>query len=374
MNNESHPPRTSPRPLVLFCGGGSGGHLTPGLAVADVLAAAPDPCDVRFVTGDRPVETRVFADEPYDRIVFPLAPPAASLRSPRRAAAWVRAFRHVRRAVRGRNACVVGLGGYASLPGVLAAKAAGVPVVLLEQNVIPGRATRLLCRAADVVAVSFPDTAGHLPGGTPIAVTGNPVRVPAGRRGDGRSILVLGGSQGSAAVDAAVPAALAAADLRRPVTHQCAGDPRPVAARYAHAGINAEVAPFFDDVPRRLAGATLLIGRAGATTLAEAAACGVPAVLIPHPRVPGDHQTANARWYAGRGAAWVVPEGDGLADRLTSRLRTLGENPTALDRAAAAMAAAGRPDAAKSVAAIVRDRLAAGGRVRGRRAAVRWAA
>ena len=220
-------------PLVLFCGGGSGGHLMPGLAVADALAAGQDPPEVLFLTGQRPVELRMMAAEPHPHLAFPLAPLGRTVRSRTLAVGFWRCFAEARRRVRGRVCVAVGTGGYASVPGVLGAKLGGAGVTLIEPNATTGRANRLLAPLADRTVRRTPNRKAGLPAEAPVRP---------------RSLLVLGGSAGASALDAAVPAAVAGlpdvGSLH--VRHQCAGEAAAVRAAYAAAGVTeVEVAPFF---------------------------------------------------------------------------------------------------------------------------------
>ena len=293
------------RGLVLFCGGGSGGHLTPGLAVADALAAGPDPPEVLFLTGDRAVERRMLRDEPYPSAAFPLAPLGRTVRSGRAAAGFVRCLAAARRRAAGRSCVAVGTGGYVSVSGVLGARAGGAAVILVEPNAVNGRATRALAPLA-----------GRVFRGTPNRKRGLPREV----RTEPRSLLVLGGSAGSASLDAAVPAALAGLPEVRTlrVRHQCGGNPEAVRAAYAAAGLPAdrvEVAPFFMCAAVRLAEASVSITRAGALTLAEAAGYGVRPILVPYPHA-GGHQLANAERHAATQGSPVLEEGPDLPDRL----------------------------------------------------------
>ena len=307
---------------VLFCGGGSGGHLTPALAVADALAAEANPPRVLFLTGDRPVERRMMDGEPYDYRAFPLGSPRRTLTSPRLALGFARAFRLARETASGGPTVAVGTGGYASVPGVLGAKSAGAAALLIEPNAVDGRATRAL---APLAARVFRETPNRKRG------------LPREVRAEPRSLLVLGGSAGSAALDAAVPAAVAglpgAGALR--IRHQCGGNPDAVRAAYAAAGASpdrVEVAPFFPRAAVRLAEASVSVTRAGALTLAEAAGYGVRPILVPHPHA-GGHQSANARRHAGIQGCAVVEEGPDLSGRLRAALAAaLAAPPPAVRR------------------------------------------
>ena len=297
------------RPLVLFCGGGSGGHLTPGLAVADALTQGEAQPDLLFLTGDRPVERRMTAAEPYPHRAFPLAPVRRTFTSATAACGFAGALRCARKSASGRPTVAVGTGGYASVPGVLGAKSAGGAVVLIEPNAVEGRATTFLKPFAN-----------HLFRETPNRKLGLPAEVAV----EPRTLLVLGGSSGAGALDAALPAAVAglpgAADLT--VWHQCGGEPGAVRAAYRAAGVRAErieVAPFFADAAVRLARAEVSVTRAGALTLAEAAGYGVRPILVPYPHA-GGHQLANALRHQAIQGSPVVEEGPDLADRLRAVL------------------------------------------------------
>ena len=272
-------------------------------------------------------------------------------------------------------ACVVGFGGYPSVPTMIAASRLDVPTLIHEQNALLGRANRLLARRVRRIATSFPSTSGIATGhAAKVVVTGNPVRPAiALMRGVGYPavtgdapfrILVLGGSQGAHIMSAVVPSGLALLDagLRRRL--EVAQQARPedleaVRATYRDAGIAAESASFFDDVPARLASAHLVISRAGASSVAEIATVGRPAILVPFAAAAEDHQTLNARALAAEGAAWVTTEPDFTAATLAADLAGLMADSARLTAAAAAAAAQGRPQAARDLANLV-DHLANG--------------
>ncbi|WP_171182769.1 UDP-N-acetylglucosamine--N-acetylmuramyl-(pentapeptide) pyrophosphoryl-undecaprenol N-acetylglucosamine transferase [Alienimonas chondri] len=310
------------RTLVLFCGGGSGGHLTPGLAVADALSAGDDPPEILFLVGDRPVERRMMEAESYLHQSFPLAPVRRTLTSIAAARGFAGAVRSARRAAKGRPTVAVGTGGYVSVPGVLGAKMGGAVVFLIEPNAVDGRAKRALSPWADRVFRATPNRKRGL---------------PAEVRVEPRSLLVLGGSSGSASLDAAVPAAVAGlsgvGSLR--IRHQCGGDPEAVRSAYVAAGVPAEqveVASFFPNAAVRLAESAAAITRAGALTLAEAAGYGVRPILVPYPHAAG-HQLANARRHAAVQGCAVVEEGPNLPERLRAALaESLAEAPPAVRR------------------------------------------
>jgi UDP-N-acetylglucosamine--N-acetylmuramyl-(pentapeptide) pyrophosphoryl-undecaprenol N-acetylglucosamine transferase len=264
---------------------------------------------------------------------------------------------------------VVGFGGYASVPTVLAGSWAGLRVVLHEQNAVAGRANRLLAGRAHAIATSFAHVGGlGEPDQRKVRQTGNPVRpevTAAGERPyapphaeDEVHLLVTGGSQGATVFNDVVPAAVAqlpeALRRRLVITQQVRGDVlAAVEEAYRASGVRAELAGFFDDVPRRLAEAQLVICRAGASTVAELAGAGRPAVLVPYPHAVDDHQRANAEALAVAGAAWVMPQHTLDADALAVKLRTLIANPEVLTSAARSAAGFAPREAAQSLADLV---------------------
>ncbi|MBU0513849.1 MAG: undecaprenyldiphospho-muramoylpentapeptide beta-N-acetylglucosaminyltransferase, partial [Proteobacteria bacterium] len=303
---------------VVMAGGGTGGHLFPGLAVARELERLAG-AEVMFIGSGRPLEVDVLsrAGYPLETIRVaglmgrgPLAKLAVLIRLP---GAVIEAGRILKNF--GAD-LAMGLGGYSAGPVGLAAGRRQVPLVLLEQNVMPGRTTRWLCRRAARVFTSFPGTARIL-GEAKCVLTGNPVRrevaaaAGAPRPADGRfHLLVFGGSQGARAINQAMvqaAAALAGAADRLSVIHQTGpGQTAEVEAAYRGAGLQAEVHEFIHDMAAAYARTDLTVCRAGATTLAELSAAGVPAILIPYPFAAAGHQEQNARALAEAGAAEMI--------------------------------------------------------------------
>ena len=259
-------------------------------------------------------------------------------------------------------AAVVGFGGYPSVPTMLAAARLKRPTVIHEQNAILGRANRLLASRARGIATSFAEVGGLSAADRARATeTGNPVRPAvtalrgtpyAESSGDAPfELLVLGGSQGARILSAVVPGALARLPQglrqRLRLTQQARPeDLEAVRAAHAASGVIAEIRPFFDDVPTRLARAQLVIARSGASTAAELTVMGRPAILVPYRYAADDHQTANARALETAGAAWVMTETAFTAETLAERLAQLITHPAALSKAARAAHGLGRPDAA----------------------------
>ncbi|HEY5633393.1 MAG TPA: UDP-N-acetylglucosamine--N-acetylmuramyl-(pentapeptide) pyrophosphoryl-undecaprenol N-acetylglucosamine transferase, partial [Burkholderiaceae bacterium] len=259
-----------------------------------------------------------------------------------------------------RPSVVLGMGGYIAFPGGMMAALVGIPLVLHEQNAVAGLSNRVLARLADRVLVAFP---GALAGA---AWTGNPVRAelarlaPPAERFAGREgalqLLVVGGSLGARALNEAVPAALARiAPAKRPrVTHQSGkGNLDALAGAYREAGVEAEVVEFVDDMAAAYARADLVICRAGAITVAELAAVGVASVLVPFPFAVDDHQSANARFLAERGAAVLLPQKE--LDPASLAALVEGFDRGGLERMARLAREAARPDSAADVATVCEE-------------------
>lgn len=353
--------------LAVLAAGGTGGHMFPAEALAAELAARG--WRLALVTdargkgfGDRLPEVavhRISAGGLAGRGLVARARGALQLLG-----GYVQARRLLRRL---QPAVVVGFGGYASVPTVMAAQRAGITTVLHEQNAVLGRANRLLARRAARIALSFDRVAG-LPSESRAEVTGNPVRPAIAAiaerpypdlDGDLR-LLVTGGSQGARVFGSVVPAAIAMLDeallARLRIAQQCrAEDFAAVKDAYDRLGLASELATFFNDMPERLAAAHLAITRAGASTVTELCAAGRPAILVPYPHAADDHQTANARAVAATGAAWVMPEPEFTPVALAERLRQLLRSPDELASAAERARQTARRDAARRLADLVAE-------------------
>jgi UDP-N-acetylglucosamine--N-acetylmuramyl-(pentapeptide) pyrophosphoryl-undecaprenol N-acetylglucosamine transferase len=282
------------------------------------------------------------------------------------AAGTVQAVRLLRRLS---PAAVVGFGGYPSVPTMLAAAWLRLPTLIHEQNAVLGRANRLLAARMRHIATGFPVVSGLRAADASRAVhTGNPVRpavLAAGESqyrpplpGAGIELLVLGGSQGARVLSDVVPPALAGLPpaLRTMLRVSQQARPEDLAAaaqRYAEAGIAVELDRFFADVPARLERAQLVICRAGASTIAELAAVGRPALLVPYPHAADDHQSANARAFAEAGGGWVTAQADLDPATLARQLAQLLADPARLQGAARNAFHFGRRDAARRLAALV---------------------
>ena len=352
----------------VFAGGGSGGHLLPGIAVATELVQRDPLARVCFLGSEREIEKSIVVSSGFEHVPLPAESSAAWRRRPVQFA-WNNglAYRAAKRWLEDvRPSVVIGLGGFASVPAVLAAYWLRIPVVLLEQNTIPGRATRWLSRGASVTCVSFVETIRHLKWASTAVVTGNPVRREIGCMTTGSSrrglsarptVLVLGGSQGASALNNAVPAALRRLRNEIPdlwVVHQTGNQESDnIRCAYADSGIEARVQAFFDDLPDWYGQTSIAISRAGATTLAELACAGIPSILVPYPYAAANHQWHNAHFYEHAGGAVTVEQtadpGD-LESGLVSELRALLNDPDRLELMNQAMRSEAKPKAARVVA------------------------
>jgi UDP-N-acetylglucosamine--N-acetylmuramyl-(pentapeptide) pyrophosphoryl-undecaprenol N-acetylglucosamine transferase len=344
---------------VLIAGGGTGGHLYPGIAVArELLRREPD-ATVTFAGTARGIEARVVPREGFQldtlRSVGLKGSSAAGLVRgllllP---ASGIDAWRILSRR---RPDVVIGVGGYSSGPVVLAAAVRRIPTLLLEQNAVPGFTNRALARFVSAAAVTFDATVGYF--GTRGFVSGNPVRpeffVPSPERAPGPPrILVFGGSQGAHAINAAMVEAaprLAAAGTPVAITHQTGErDLALVREGYERAGLTARVEPFLYEMDREMKAADLVVCRSGATTIAELTAAGRPAIFIPLPTAADDHQRRNAEVLEAAGAAELLPQAGLTGERLADRILALAADEGRRAAMAAAARRLARPDAARTI-------------------------
>lgn len=355
-------------PLALIAAGGTGGHMFPAQALAEILLA--EGWRVKLSTDDRGARYAGGFPAAVRRQVVKSATTArgglaGKLRAPFTIAAGILAARAEFR--RDRPSVVIGFGGYPTIPALSAALTGGLPRMIHEQNGVMGRVNRLFAgRVSRVACGTWPTS---LPAGVEGIHTGNPVRAAvldhAGAAyvapGEGAlNLLVIGGSQGARVLSDIVPAAIRhlPADLRARlhVSHQArAEDQDRVAAAYLEAGVAAEVRPFFTDVPQRLTDAQLVISRSGASSIADITVIGRPSILIPYAAATGDHQSANARALAEAGAALVFPESALDADMLAREIRAILTTPARAGAMAAAALALGRPDAARRLYDLVTE-------------------
>jgi UDP-N-acetylglucosamine--N-acetylmuramyl-(pentapeptide) pyrophosphoryl-undecaprenol N-acetylglucosamine transferase len=360
---------------VILAAGGTGGHMFPAEAVAHELLARG--AEVVLVTDRRGHTFGDAVPEVEVRRIRAGAPTRGAIRRVKAigelAIGYVQARRLLRRLA---PAAVIGFGGYTSVPTVMAAGALGIPALVHEQNAVLGRANRMLAARVHKVATAFPavhglrpaDQAKALPVGNPVRpaiaeLAARPYALPA--PDEPIRLLVLGGSQGAHVFSEVVPAALAKLPLalrrRLRVSQQCRPEDLEAAGRaYAGTAIEPDLSSFFRDVPQRLTAAHLVIARAGASTIAELAAAGRPAILVPYPFATDDHQTANATALADEGGAWLLRQPDLAPDSLAAMVEALFEAPQTLAKAAQAARRFARLDAAKRLADAVYG-LAGGG-------------
>jgi len=350
---------------VLIAGGGTGGHLYPGIAVArEVMRRVPDAA-VTFVGTSGGIESRVVPREGFALVTIRSAglkgKSAASLTRgvallPVSALdAWqVLSRRH--------PSIVIGVGGYSSGPVVLLAALRGVPTLLMEQNAMPGVTNRILARFVKAAAVTYDESVSFFAGRAFVA--GNPVRPEflgggddehGSPRGETRAarVLVFGGSQGAHAINVAMveaAARLAAAAPAMEVTHQTGErDLEMVRDGYRRAGFTARVEPFLFDIDREMKQADVVVCRAGATTLAELTAMGRPSILIPLPTATDDHQRKNAEALVRHGAARMIDQRSLTGELLASQILALVANRAERDAMRTAARRMARPDAAKVI-------------------------
>jgi len=346
------------RPLIALAAGGTGGHVFPALAVAEALQGRG--VDTMLLTDRR--GARLMGTAPHH--VLPAGSPfqrGALQRGRAMAQLAAGLVITVAMMLRRRPAAVVGFGGYPSFAPLLGARLTGVPAMLHEQNAYLGRANHLLARWCGHLALSWPGTR-NLPGRVKTILSGMPVRAafftvkPATAPADDRlTLMIVGGSLGAAIFAELLPEAVARLDdglrARLRITQQCRGEQLDsLVARYRTLGVEAEIRPFFDDMPARLAASQLVISRAGASSVAELAAAGRPAILIPFAAAMDDHQTANARQLETAGGGRCLAEdgldADGLA-RVMTELLTDPDRLSAMGRSGRSLAA---PDAAGDIA------------------------
>ena len=370
-------------PLVIIAAGGTGGHMFPAQALAEVLLRRG--WRVRLSTDARGAQytggfPHSVAIEQISSATFARGGLLAKLAVPFRILGGT--LSAALRMMRNRPDVVIGFGGYPSIPALGAALLLRRPRMIHEQNGVPGRVNRLFARRVSHVAcgtwpAAFPD-------GIEIHHVGNPVRATVlERAGAGyiapgdypMSLLVIGGSQGARILSDVVPAAIAAlpeAILRNlRISHQARDeDITRVAEVYAGQGIDADIQPFFRDIPRRMSEAQLVISRAGASSVADISIIGRPSILIPFAAAAGDHQSANARGLAEAEAAIVIPESKLTVDSLAAQIEAVLTSPDGASRMAEAALGTSVPDAperlADMVEALAGNKLAGNGKTEDR--------
>lgn len=365
LSSASPAPANRP-PRFLIAAGGTSGHVNPAMAIAEELRRRHPDAAIEFVGTARGLEATLVPAAGY---VFNAIPARGFPRKlSKELIPAIRDFiagRRQSRALIGRFRpdIVIGTGGYVCGPAVAAASGAGIPVALHEQNAYPGRANRFLARKSQLVMVSFPGTESQFAKGTKVVLTGNPVRSvffgitrADGRRalgiGEGETLLlVLGGSLGARTLNEATLAAAAEPSLAHVrIVLACGKQHAESIAAAGAAHPNLTVKAYIDNMQDYMAAADLIVCRAGAITCAEVAALGRATIMVPYPYAAGDHQTANAKGFAERGASLLCADRDFTGPWLIARLKELLPDRARLARMGAAAAELARPNAALDIA------------------------
>lgn len=347
---------------VVIAGGGTGGHLFPGLAIAEEMVKRSPKADMLFIVGRRKMELDILTRSGFNQ---------ASIHVEGiKGRGWKKAlmvllklpysfFQSASILKKFSPQLVLGVGGYSAGPVCLAAKIMGIPTAIHEQNSFPGLTNRLLCRIVDRVFISFEESREHFPGGT-LYLTGNPIRGDLLQERDSHvntnkkfTILAVGGSQGARSINRALVAALEVLKTKErgpQVIHQTGETDHPrVVGEYQERGLEGEIVPFIKDMAEAYHRADIVVSRAGATTVAELAAAGKPSILVPYPYAANRHQETNARMLVEVGGAEMMLEetlsGEGLAELLMKYM----DDRTALERMGKRAQEMGRPDAAKVI-------------------------
>jgi UDP-N-acetylglucosamine--N-acetylmuramyl-(pentapeptide) pyrophosphoryl-undecaprenol N-acetylglucosamine transferase len=345
---------------IVIAGGGTGGHLFPGVAIAQEFLRRDSAARILFLGTEKGLESRVLPNLGLALETVPvrgfkgkgtgqklgslLALPGAFLR----AAACL--HRH-------RADLVLGLGGYISFPGIAAAKALGIPAAIHEQNSVPGLSNRMLGKIADRVFISYEESRPFF-NARKTVFSGMPVRMPqhgaAPEPENGRlCVFICGGSQGAHAINEAMMEALTAFESSRGsfrFIHQTgAMDAGLVSEGYEKHGLTAAVSPFLDDMYGAYAQAHIVVSRAGASTLAELALCGKPSILIPYPYAAHNHQEHNARAFVAKGAAVMLLAGELTGSSLAQAVLALQADRKKVAGMAACARLLAQPDAAGRV-------------------------
>lgn len=355
---------------MMVMAGGTGGHVYPALAVAQELRQRG--WDISWLGTPNSFESKVVPQYGFDidwvdayrlrgqGVVGLALAPIRLVRAMWQAAAVIR---------RRRPEIVLGMGGFVTGPGGLVARLFGLPLVIHEQNAIPGLTNRWLARIAGTVLQAFPES---FPDNSHVTTTGNPVRKeiaglaePAVRMGAHLGpchLLIIGGSLGAEALNKVVPAALGMlTEQTRPVVRHQAGRDKAVSTghHYDEADVVADISDFIDDMAAAYDWADLVICRAGASTVTELMAAGVASILVPYPHAVDDHQTRNAGYLVNTGAGRLIPQSDLYATILSGHLRQLCQDRTLLLEMANAARTQARPDSTERVADLCEEALAA---------------
>lgn len=355
----------------MIAGGGTGGHIMPALSIGEALRKRNPDTELLFLGSDRGLERETISRAGYRLEEFPGRglPNRVNLASLKASWAMWKAFRRVRKLIADfKPDVLVGTGGYVMVPGALAAKVSRIPIVLQEQNSIPGRASRFLSRFAAEIHIHFTETRRYFKQREKLRLSGNPVRIriPEGRASktlqkfrlfsNRKTILVLGGSQGARSLNKAFGSMLS--HFRNDRTVQFiiqTGKPdyRMVLNSVRDSGVRVVVKSYIDQIEELYGISHLVVARAGAMTISEIAACGLPSILVPYPHAMNDHQTANARALSDKGAASLIADGELTGERLAEEIRKLLADPATLREMGRNAYALSRPNASARIAEAV---------------------
>src|SRR3954470_3364387 len=342
---------------AILAGGGTGGHVIPALAIARELKARYQ-AEVLFIGTSRGIENKLVPAAGFElKLIEVGALKNVSIATRLKTLlALPRAISAAKKMLREFGPdVVIGVGGYASGPAMIAAQRLGIPTLAFEPNLVPGLANKVVARKVKGAAVHFAETAKYFANAK---VTGVPVRqeffsIPP-RAAGAPSLLVFGGSQGAAAINAAVIGALPQIRAAFPnikIVHQTGErELAPTKAGYEQAGVAADVSAFITDMPRAFAGADLIICRSGASTVAEITAAGKPAIFTPFPRAADDHQTRNAQALERTGAALLIPQSQLASDLLAKSIIDLLQDRPRLAKMCSAAKQLAHPDAGREIA------------------------
>lgn len=362
--------RDSKQPHFVFSGGTTGGHLFPGLAVVEQLRQRWPDATYTFAGAGKPLDLKWVAAANCEYLPVQCQPVSkAPLKAWRFVSNQWAGYRDSVRFLRENPVnVVIGLGGYSSAPMARAAVSEHVPLVLLEQNAMPGRVTRWLSGSAQLICAAFGEIRPHLKASDPLRVTGNPVRQrfleehqtrTFTNKGTPTRVLVLGGSQGASPINHFVPRALYKAGAHREkwqIVHQAGEGATETEALYRKLGLEATVAPFINSIQRVMFNSDFVISRAGGTTLAELAVTGSPAILIPFSEARDNHQWHNAEAFRVAGTARLVdehPDSQRLDNALAAEVRDMAKLDQRRRTMSEAMQHLARPQAAAQVAEMI---------------------
>jgi len=355
--------KTKDKPFhIAIAGGGTGGHLFPGIAVAEAVKEMNPKNQILFLGTDRPLELKILSQTPYNHTIIP-AGGLKNLTLKTKIQSLLQIPLGILKAIRMYHEfnphIVLGVGGYVSAPCVLAANLMGIPVVIQEQNSIPGLANRMLAKTADRIYVSFPQTITWFRANKTV-YTGNPVRksiVETSRKQTRQThkkftVFIVGGSQGASPINKSLVDALAHLDDQQiSFIHQSGSDDEAMLTHaYKQKNIQADVRAFFHDMMTPYEQSDLIICRAGATTVAELSILGKPAIIIPFPHAADDHQVKNAQAVVDAGGAEMIVENQLSGYLLADRIRFFANNPGALETMHHKSLAFARPFAAQQIA------------------------